>query len=78
MEEFLQRWQPLAAHCQANEPETFSYEAAISDKDADVVIIFERYRSKSALTGAQQMPNTYDCACAYGLVRVFCRSPPIV
>ena len=53
MAEFLELWQPLAAHCQANEPDTFSYEAAISDKDTDVVIIFERYRSKSALTGTQ-------------------------
>lgn len=51
IDEFLRLWEPLAAHCLEHEPETFSYEAAISDKEPDTVIIFERYRSKESLTG---------------------------
>lgn len=55
MGDFLQLWKPLADHCLAHEADTFSYEAAISDKDEDTVIIFERYRSKESLTGARRL-----------------------
>ena len=52
--EWLAAWAPLAAFCRAHEPNTLSYEAAISDKDADVILIYERYVTKADLTEVHQ------------------------
>lgn len=42
----LKLWQPVAEHCRNNEPETLSYEAAISDSDANRIVFVERYETK--------------------------------
>ena len=42
LETFKQRWQVLAAHCKAHEPQTLSYELLQSDKEANEILIYER------------------------------------
>lgn len=48
--EFLDAWAPLAAYCRLNEPRTLTYEAALSDKEDDTILIYERYVAKHDLT----------------------------
>ena len=49
MAQFLARWKELADHCYAHEPNTLTYELSISESEADTVIIYERYPTKSEL-----------------------------
>jgi quinol monooxygenase YgiN len=51
---FLELWRPLAEHCKAYEPGTLSYECCLSDKENDVVVIYERYTNKAYLTDVHQ------------------------
>ena len=48
--EFIDAWTPLATYCRLHEPRTLTYEAAISDKEDDTVLIYERYVAKHDLT----------------------------
>lgn len=45
---FLERWQRLAAFVQDHEPETLAFEALQSDSDPLMLLIYERYTSRSS------------------------------
>ena len=53
--EWIDAWTPLAKYCKEHEPRTLSYEASISDKEPDTVLIFERFVTKADLTDIHQL-----------------------
>jgi quinol monooxygenase YgiN len=57
--DFIELWRPLAQHCRAHEPGTLSYECAVSDKEPDVVVIYERYVNKAYLTEVHQKSGPF-------------------
>ena len=43
LHKFIELWKPLAEHVAKNEPETLAYELSISDKEANRLLVYERY-----------------------------------
>lgn len=63
VKDFLDAWADLAKYCRDNEPRTLTYEAAVSDKDDDTVLIYERYVNKKDLTEVRsKSPHGLCCA----------------
>ncbi len=59
LQTFLDAWEPLARHCQEQEPETLSYEACVGEEDPNEIIIYERYTTKSALTDVHHKSSPF-------------------
>eukprot|EP00735_Rhodelphis_limneticus_P010019 TRINITY_DN2905_c0_g1::TRINITY_DN2905_c0_g1_i1::g.4221::m.4221 TRINITY_DN2905_c0_g1::TRINITY_DN2905_c0_g1_i1::g.4221 ORF type:complete len:154 (+),score=16.08,ABM/PF03992.11/3.8e-09 TRINITY_DN2905_c0_g1_i1:45-464(+) len=56
---FFELWHPLANYVRANEPNTLAYEACISTDDENVIMIYERYRTRDDLHVVHKSSEAY-------------------